>query len=591
MYRRLKLLLVLALATLIAGDALALQISFPIEAGDGKQIAQSVGLKARSLKEYFDRLQISYGLDAYRIGTQGDRTRAFRPDKTYYQNLLGGRAVKTLKNGVELESNLSLRHVTDPIITIRDDVHITSFYGSATKKDRWSIRAGDLYPNLSRYTFSRFSEGLMGSYMNDVGPVRWNLTGVFSQTERAREANTLRRGASAGAATFSSLTMVRNKPKWEIGYRQSHASDKVKSVDNHGAAVDLHVGSQAVIYSTNLPSGWSIDGENSWSSGTPNRKSLTDSHVRDGFAWLTNISWLKDFSSKPYEGIQRLRPFAFQANWELVDPYYLSPLGVAAADQQRWTVRTAHRWNENLDWGISHLRLQDNVRNQKNVTSTSRTTSVSVNTSFFKLFDEESSTWIKLLPESFLDMKMRGEFRFNDRDASDATVNSKIEDYVYSVTYNNWGTTFTNDYSFQISDDDATPANDRRVQTWGVLATRPIHWKKLDVRLFPRMGYRLSRDRFRLTGRYSDIQTTTLGIGVNWEELSANLNYLILDSNREPAGTDYLQNKVSGDFTYRPYLFPGFQGTLGLAYTDYNDETTSRDYTQLETKMTIRYVF
>ena len=80
------------------------------------------------------------------------------------------------------------------------------------------------------------------------------------------------------------------------------------------------------------------------------------------------------------------------------------------------------------------------------------------------------------------------------------SVNAKIEDYIYSLTYNNWGTTFVGDYSFQITDDDATPTNDRRVQAWGLQASRPFHYKKYDVRFFPRLSYRYSRDRFRLTG-------------------------------------------------------------------------------------------
>ncbi|MBL4888667.1 MAG: hypothetical protein JKX97_01440, partial [Candidatus Lindowbacteria bacterium] len=452
-----KLLCVFTVLCLITGPVTALQISFPVDVGDGQQTARSISLKARSLKEYFDRFQMSYSGEAYRFGTYGDRSRAFRPDNTDFQNLFGLRAAKKLENGINLETNIGMRHTTDPIISNRRDLQFTSFYASAGRKDKWLLRVGDLYPNLSRYSFSRFAEGALGKYTQNYDKFNIKYDVVAARTQRARENNTVERYASAVAATFESPNKVRNKPSWNIGYRMSQADDQLNSVDNHGSIADLHIGVQSVVYGANSKSGWTMTGENAWSNGYADRK--RDPLVRQGYAWLTNIGWRKSYRAKPFEGIARIRPVAFQFNWELVDPYFQTALGVAASDQKRWSARSGHKWNENLDWTLSHLRLEDNVRNQKLTTTVSRTTTVGVNTNFFKLFDPNNSTWLKLLPESIRNMKMRGEFRYNDRDASDNTVNAKIEDYVYSITYKNWGMSFKNDFSFQITDDDATPTN------------------------------------------------------------------------------------------------------------------------------------
>jgi len=239
---------------------------------------------------------------------------------------------------------------------------------------------------------------------------------------------------------------------------------------------------------------------------------------------------------------------------------------------------------------MSFLRLEDNVRNQKAVTTPSRTTNLTSNLRPFKLFGDTGS-WTQKLPQSVRDIRARIEFRYNDRDATDGTVNSKTEDYIYQLLYTNWGVNWTGDYQFQITDDDRTPTSDRRLQAFGLRAVRSFHYKKFNIRFFPSIGYRVSRDHFRLTGNSTDLQTTNFGLTTTWEELSGNFNYTIQDSNREPGGNDFLQNRFNGSITYKPYLFPSFQSVLTYGYTDQDEETGSRAYRQTETRLTMAYTF
>jgi hypothetical protein len=121
--------------------------------------------------------------------------------------------------------------------------------------------------------------------------------------------------------------------------------------------------------------------------------------------------------------------------------------------------------------------------------------------------------------------------------------------------------------------------------------TRPLHWKKWDMRLFPTAGYRIARDRFRIAGGVSYLQTTTFGLGASWEELSGGINLLLLDSRRTPTGSDYFQSRLNANLTYKPYLYPNFQMTLSYGYTDLDDQTPRRSYRQTETRMTTSYIF
>lgn len=585
-----KIIAALSVVLMIIGPAHSLDISFPVESGSGAAVRQRAESGVRTLKGYFDNFQVTYSGDVYRSSVDGDRSRVFRPDDTYWQNLTGITMAKNLENGTDYDIRMTLRHTTDPVITNRDDIHFTSFIATYRRPDVWEMRAGDLYPNLSRYTFNRFAEGWQGRHFTNIGDgLRLRTEGVIGRTQRARENATLLRAALGGGLTLESKRIVNNRPIWDLGVRHGYAADKLGSVDNHGTLADLHLGVTSVVYNASLPSGWRVEGENAWSVGSSNRK--TSPADQNGYAWLTNINWSPPRTSEPYEGMERLRPFAFQFNWELVDPYFLTGLGVAAADQKRWSARTAHRWNRYFDWTLSHLRLEDNVRDQKAVTNISRTSTISLNSTPFRLFNPEFTTWIEKVPESVKNIQARTEFRYNRRDASDASVNAKIEDYNYSLTYQNWNATFRGDYHFQITDDDARPNNERRVQEWGMLVTRPFHWKEWDVRFFPRMSYRYSRDLFRITGTATRLQTATFGLGANWEELSGTLNYVITDSNRDPAGSDYLQNRINGSITYRPYLFPSLQTTLSGSWLDYDAENPTENFNQLESKLSVRYAF
>ncbi len=588
-YKRLALFF-LAVLIFIGGaaelPAVALQVTFPLDATTGDTRPRTSILKPRSLKEYFDRFDMSYYGDYYRYGTYGDRTRAFRPDDLYLTHNLSWLAASRMKNGLDYEIKLSLRTVTDPSVTFRDDVHITSFYSHLGRKDVWRVRTGDIFPNLSRYTFNRFAKGVQGEYQRTMGPSLMRSVGILSRVERSREQNSLRRVAIGAGLSFESLNKERGKPKWFFGYRHSSASDQLGSVDNARTLPDLQVATHGLLYSAQLKHGWSFLGENAWSKGTSDRRTAME---RDGSAWLADLSWLRQGTTQR-AGLARLAPFAFQFNWELVDPYFLAPIGIASPNQLRWSGRTAHRFNDDLDWSMSFLRLEDNVRDQAVVTNVTRNSNIAVNMRPFHLFGDVTN-WTDKLPESIKAIRTKLEFRFNDRDASNNSVNSKIEDYIYTVMYKLFDINFTGDYQFQITDDDAVPTSDRRLQAYGVRAAKPLNWKKMGVRIFPNIGYRVSRDRFRTTGVTTFLQTTTLGMAVNWEEIGANFNYLILDADRAPTGNDYSQNKYNMSLTYKPYLFPNFQSVLSYSYLDQDEENHLRSYRQTETRLSVAYTF
>lgn len=569
------------------GSAGGLQISFPATMEDGEVRQQEVVLRRRSLRERFDRFDLVYSGDFYRFGTYGDRSRAFRPDHFYNVNNLSLFGQVKLQNGLDYELQLTNRYATDPAVTFRDDVHVTSFYSSLGRKDVWLTRVGDLYPNLSRYTLNRFAKGGQAWFNRPVGDdLVVRLTGVLGRVERSREMTSLRRVAIGSAATIESARQVRYRPAWTVGYRYAGASDQLGSVDNALNLADLQIDGHSVVYSAQLPWGLGFQGENAWSQGTTDRRV---NRSRDGYAWSADLSWLKQ-SRDPYSGLARLAPFAAQAFWELTDPYFQAPLGIASADQRRWGGRTAHRFNPNVDWTLSFLRLEDNVRDQGLNTNITRTSNAVVNFRPFLLFGEEKN-WTHLLPESVRAVRMKMDFRFNDRDASNGLTNQKIEDYIYQVLYANWGWNFTGDYQFQITDDDAVPVSDRRLQAYGVRMTRPFHWREWNMRFFPLLAYRVSRDRFRLTGSATRLQTTTAGVSVNWEELSGMLNYTYADADRTPAGNDYRQQRIASSVTYKPYLYPNFSSTLTYGYGDVDDEQPRRSYRQTETRLIVGYTF
>ena len=585
-----RLLACIILLCSISAWANALQITFPVEVGSPDSSPKTIVLKARSLKDLFNRFEIRYGGDFYRYGIYGDRSRAFRPDKTYNTNQLGTLISSRTRKGLDYEIKMTLRTVTDPTLSYRDDLHFTDFYATVSRDKIWNLRAGDLYPSFSRYTLNRFVKGVRAQYFRPFENMRLDLRSVIGRTQRAREMATLRRVAIGTSATLESLELYKNRRKWFAGYRFASASDQLGSVDNALSLADLQIDVHSVEYGYQLPFNWtegdiSLGGENAWSRGSTDRKTVRD---RGGYSWKNDLAWVRR-SNKPYAGIARMAPFAVLFNWELNDPYFQAPLGIASQDQMRINLKTAHRFNSDIDWTFGYLRLENNVRNQIATTNTTQISNAAINMRPFMLFGDKG--WTERLPDSVKKIRTKLEFRYSDRDASNGGVNQKIEDYLYSVQYANWGINFSGDYQFQITDDDISANSDRRLQVYGIRATRPLFWEKYNMRFFPRLGYNVSRDRYRIAGTSSRLQTTTLGMGANWEELGGMINYLILDADRAPAGNDYLQNKVNLSVTYKPYLYPGFQSTLSYGYLDLNDEAPNRSYRQTETRFTMNYTF
>lgn len=551
------------------------------------------------LKAIIDKIDASYGIDWYRTQTTGNTARAFRPSNTFQlHNVTAG--FKDRFGAVDADIQTALRWTNDNTITRTRDYKIMSFSAQFDRRDAWFLRFGDIFPNFSPYTFSRSAQsGAHGFYNIPIWGGQFRITGAAGIANREQEytggteAGQYRRWASGG-----SLGWDGDGPgplgKLQVSLQASSAHDDGSSITSRrtsgGTPIPLmDIDVYSFRYAVQLPAGFSWRGEDAYSDGNRDR-TRSPSLQRYGTAHNTVLDWSRPSSWGAARSLGRLLPIRFRADYEWVDPDFLTELGSAAVDQLRWGANSDFRWNENLDWTVSHLRNEDNVR-ERLTTSTApiininRISSLRMNVRPFALLGLQS------LPEHIRALRYTAEFRYNDRDATNNSANQKIEDYIQSLDYRVAGMNWGADYKWQLRDDDITALSDRRMDEWGLRVSRPFTWSMWEVRFMPTAGYRSSVDRTLRGESLTKTHTGNIGLGITFGEFTLQTGYMIMDVDRNLRAADMLSRQFTGSLGFRPVFFPDLNMTFSFRHQDVREENPANSFREIETKAHVDYRF
>lgn len=552
------------------------------------------------VRRIYDNLDLTYGIDWYRTGNYGDKSRSFKPDETFQMhNTTIGYDDKF--GDVAMDIRSSLRWTDDITISRSKDFKIQSLYGNFEKQNKWALRFGDIFPNLSQYTYSRSARyGTHGWYKWSGLGGELKLAGALGVTNREQEfigatqSPQYRRWASGG-----SLDWEGEGWKWlgktTAGFRVSVARDDGATITSrrgpsNAKIPDLHIANYSFKYEAALPAGFGVQGENAYSNGNRDR-SDESSKDRYGTAHRTAFNWRRPSAWGEPAKMARFLPISGRADYEWVSPNFLTDLGSAAVDQLKWGGGLDFRWNDSLDWSASYLLNHDNVR--KRITSVTvpapnvninQTTSLKLNLKPFAMLLPTAA------PEFLKELKYGFEFRFNDRDATNLSANSKIEDYNHSLDYRFMGLIWSSDYKFQLTDDDIAAMNDRRTDDWGLRLSRPTTFSIFEITIAPTAGYRHSVDKTIRGHTYTRTQTSNYGITAKWGEFDVNLGYTHVDVDRNQRAADSVNDQINGSLTFRPFDIEDLNFNASIRYQDVNEENGT-SYRQMENKVHVDYKF
>lgn len=573
--------------------------------------------RSRALRSYFSdstlerltqalhALDVTYGVDWYRTRVSGNTTRAFRPQQTFQlHNATTG--YKDRFGSVDADIQAALRWTDDITITRSRDYKLMSFSAQFDRANTWRLRFGDVFPNLSPYTYSRSARtGAHGWYAREVLGGTLKLTAVTGVTNREQEytgrteAGQYRRLASGGAIDWEGPGFGPLR-RLKTGLRASSAHDDGSSISSRrtsgGAFIPrLDIDVYSFQYEAELPAGLTWRGENAYSDGN---RDLTRGEVlqRTGTAHNTALDWSRPAAWGRPSAFARLLPIRMRADYEWVDPDFLTELGSASVDQMRWGTGADFRWNDNFDWAITHMRNQDNVRDRVTtsvvpITNVNRVSSLRMNSRPFAILASGLGGVFGRIPEHVRNIRYTSEFRYNNRDATNNSANQKIEDYSHSLDYQVLGVSLGADYKYQLTDDDIRALSDRRNDEWGLRISRPFTWSIWQVRLNPTAGYRHAVDKTIRGENYSRTQSTNFGLGITFGEFTVQTGYTISDVDRNQLASDVLTRQFTGSIGFRPVFVPDLNISFSFRHQDVTDQTPANSYRENETKAHVDYKF
>jgi hypothetical protein len=549
---------------------------------------------------FLEKVDFMYGIDWYRTRTSGNKTRSFKPDNVFqlHNTSLG---YKDRFGEVAFDFQTALRWTNDFTITRSNDYKIQSIYGNFERAEKWGLRFGDIFPNFSPYTFTRSANsGSHGWYQHPIWGGAAKLSGAIGMTNREQEftggseAGQYRRWAS-GASLDWTGDAIGFLGKTTAGFRFSNARDDGSSITSRLgsggtpiAKMDIDV--YSFKYEAALPMGVTWRGENAYSNGVRDMAAANPLH-RYGHAHNSALDWRRPSEWGEPVRLGRVLPVSLRADYEWVDPDFLTELGSAAVDQLRWGLNSDHRWSDALDWTLSFIHNEDNVKDRPK-TGTLSVTNISKTATFrtnMRPFELSRGLWNA--PEHLRNLRYGFEFRRGARDASNATVNQKNEDYTHTIDYKNWGVNWNADYKLQLTDDDVNAANDRRVNDWGVRASRTFTYSIWEIRITPTASYRHSVDETIRGENLSRTQTANLGLGVAQGEFDFRAGVTFTDLDRNLRNADSLNKTYTASLGFRPLFAPGLNMNFTLRHSDVEEENKSNSFQQTEGRAHVDYRF
>ncbi|RMH58756.1 MAG: hypothetical protein D6679_03850 [Candidatus Hydrogenedentota bacterium] len=552
---------------------------------------------AAGFRRVYDRLYLNYAVDVYRTGTYGNQSRSFTPPKTFQQHYINVGYTDRF-NDISIDARSTLRWTDDVTLTRSRDFKIQSIYAQAEKRNRWGLRFGDVFPNLSPYVYNRSAQ--YGSHLWYRRPGfggELKLIGTAGITRREQEfiggtePGQYRRYAYGAGIEWEGKGPGPFK-KVKAGLVGSLAMDDRSSLNIHsntsGPIPELRIGVSSFKYEAALPFGLTWRGEDAYSEGDRDR-TQGGALSRTGWAHRSALDWRLPFVLEKKRRIAtRLLPVALRADYEWVDPDFLTELGSAAVDQQRWGGGADFRWSNALTWNLSYFFNNDNVLHRITsgaaLVNSNQVTTARMSAKPFAL------TGSTTLPLNLQNLQYGFEFRHNKQAASNGISNRKIEDYNHSLSYRNWGFAFGGDYKYQLTDDDVSATNDRRIDNWGVRISRPFVYSVYEVHLTPFASYRHVADRTRTGSNFTRTQTSNVGLNATWGEFNVNLGYTQVDVDRNQKNNDSLNRLYNANISFRPYAVPGLNITFTTRYQDQFEENGT-GFRQLETRGHVDYTF
>lgn len=530
------------------------------------------------LGDYIRNTRFTYGLRVATYDVDGATGRSFRPEGGVYENDLSAQNRYGFADGRFFEWKADLRQLDDRQVTTRRDVQLVGLNAGYGRAGRYEARFGDVFANLSRYSFTRSFEGLSAFWAIPRGRMPdFRLLLASGRVQRGidnrqftRYANGLR-GAWSGIALPGSLV----KPI-TIGLNASAVHDDRASANVPNLAV-LDGRVYSVDWTIPLAlADFVLDGEAAKTYVNPNFLSPT-SRERVGTAVRGSLRGTP-------------RGWNVAANIERVDPDAQSPLGSVAPDQFRWDASLSGRPVADVQLGLQFLRSENNVTRRLASTSMTHTFGSNLSSPILKRFLD--ARWDSSPAGALRNAVFTAGYRVSDRLTSNRTFDNSFEDGNFGVSTQWSGWRASANRSYQITIDRLARSNDRRVENWNGQLAREWAIPAIALLVTPSLTYASSRDWADLSRVTNRTRSGSANCGWRWrDKFSGAVSYAVTARDQQLGAADQVQRTITASAAWSVQAPLPTQLGLQFRHNRVDDERPGQDFTEKEAQFTMNTTF
>lgn len=539
---------------------------------------------------FFNVAQVELRRSIYHPDFSGDRSRAFKLERTYHEQFIGTRFVRS--RGDWLWSTATSHRYSDDAqvqgaAKVQEWKNL-SIVSSIAYKDRFDATLGNVLASYHRYAISTSLEGATLNLRVPVRGVRLEASAASGRSARGMDRTRFTRWVSGANLGIISSSAWGPFEAAALRLSGSIAHDDRSSADGAGAVAAVDARAAASRLELKMKGGWSTDLDYGFSTGQANVQ--TASRDQSGGAGNLRVAYRRPSDRPERHGWRRFIPAGWQGNYEIVSDDYFAPQASAGSDIKRWSTQSDYVIYDWLGFTSMMNRLEDNSQDRRLHTSYTHSQGYTLTANPFRA-DRLADFGLRR-PLELDNLRLTLDFRHSQRAATNATANTKTEDYNIGLGHTLRGYSLGAQFQLQLVDNDLAAATDRKQERWSVNAGKSWSFPRFDnATISLTSGFQRSVDALRNFTQVTRNENTNVGLALAWRGVTAGADWSRARAKRFPFGTGNHNQNARAAIGWRPSHFPEMQLNLSGTWQYLQEDNAARNFRAREIRGDVSYRF
>lgn len=538
---------------------------------------------------FFNVANIDLKRSVYHPDFSGDLSRAFKLERTYHEQVVGTRFVKSWADWL-WTTTTSHRWSDDAQVQGAAKVgkwKNLSIISSLAYKDRFDATVGNVLASYHRYAISTSLEGATLNLRVPVGNAKLEASAASGRSARGMDRTRYTRWVTGTNLALSTQNAWGPFEAAAVRLTGSVLHDDPGSADGTGIA-QSDARALASRIELKILGGWTAEADYGFSTGQANVK--TASRDQSGGAGNLMIAYRRPSDRPERTGWRRLIPTGWRGSYEIVSDDYFAPQSSAGADVKRWSSQSDYTIYDWLSFSSQMNRLEDNAKERRLHTNYTHSQGYTLTANPFRA--PRVADFVLRRPFELDNLRLTLDFRHTHRSATNLAANTKTEDYSIGLGHTFRGWNLGSQFQLQLVDNDLAAAADRKSERWAVNAGRSWTFERLDrATISLTSGFQKSVDALRNFTNVTRNENTNVGLSMLWKGVTAGADWSRTRAKRFPFGTGSHNQNARASIGWRPSHLPEMQLNLTGTWQYLQEDNVRRNFRAREIRGEASYRF